>query len=119
MKFPQIKQKAALFAAAFCLRGRSANCPEHLPSESLVWAHFLKIGPSFRRIADILDHFQPKKPAALATVLTGDWDAVNTQADPDHVKPVQQEWRHGLDGTPGHPATYVFPPRSYTTLKFQ
>ncbi len=59
--------------------------------------------------------FTPRQPAAHATVLTGDWEAVNTPEQPDRVKPTETDWHHDLQQT----ATYTFPPRSFTVLRFK
>jgi len=63
-----------------------------------------------------LTGFEPRKPAAHATVLSVDWEAINTPDQPDHVEPVESEWRHDLkSGT----ATHTFPPYSFTVLRFK
>ena len=63
-----------------------------------------------------LTGFVRRKPTAHATVLTGDWEAINTPGQPDHVKPVESEWRHDLKGGT---ATRTFPPYSFTVLRFK
>ena len=63
-----------------------------------------------------LTGFVPRKAVAHATVLTGDWDAINTPVQPDQVKPSESDWRHELrDGA----ATRTFPPYSFTVLRFR
>lgn len=63
-----------------------------------------------------LTGFAPRRAVAHATVLAGDWDAINTPEQPDHVKPAESDWRHELkDGA----AARVFPPYSFTILRFR
>jgi len=63
-----------------------------------------------------LTGFVPRKTAAHATVLTGDWDAVNTPEQPDHVKPIESDWQPEFrDGA----VTRTFAPYSFTSLRFR
>jgi alpha-L-arabinofuranosidase len=62
-----------------------------------------------------IEGFTPRNPAATVTVLTGDWDGINTPARPDRIKPGESVWRHGFKA--GAP-TCSFPPRSFTILRF-
>jgi alpha-L-arabinofuranosidase len=63
-----------------------------------------------------LQGFSPRNPTAHVTILKGDWDGINTPEQPDHIKPTENEWRHGF-GT--GVASFAFPPRSFTILRFQ
>jgi alpha-L-arabinofuranosidase len=63
-----------------------------------------------------LTGFVPRKAIAHATVLTGDWEAINTPEQPDLVKPVESEWRHDLKGGT---SARTFPPYSFTVLRFR
>ena len=64
----------------------------------------------------VLDGFVPRKSVARATVVTGDWDAINTPEQPDCIKPTERDWRHEFkDGT----VNYAFPPYSLTVLRFR
>jgi alpha-L-arabinofuranosidase len=62
-----------------------------------------------------LDGFVPHKRTAHVTVLTGDWDGINTPEHPDHIRPTESAWRP--DGEAGA-ATFGFQPRSFTVLRF-
>ena len=60
--------------------------------------------------------FVPRKATAHVTVLTGDWDAINTPEQPDLVKPVESEWRHDFKyGAMAH----TFLPYSFNVLRFR
>jgi alpha-L-arabinofuranosidase len=60
--------------------------------------------------------FVPRKPAARATELSGDLEAVNTAADSGKIIPQQSQWTHGIkDGK----STRTFPPYSFTVLRFE
>jgi hypothetical protein len=60
--------------------------------------------------------FVPRKPIARAIELAGDFDAVNTAAEPYKIVPKESQWRHEIkDGT----TTRVFPPHSFTVLRFE
>ena len=53
---------------------------------------------------------------AQVTVLTGEWDGINTPEDPEHIKPAESEWRPEFAaGSAG----YTFAPRSFTVLSFR
>ncbi len=60
--------------------------------------------------------FNPTKPAAELTELSGPLQAVNTADKPDAVIPRRSQWRHGLDD--GR-ATCLFPAYSVTFLRFE
>jgi alpha-L-arabinofuranosidase len=63
-----------------------------------------------------LEGFVPGKLVAQAIELCGDFEAVNTAAEPDKVVPKQSSWQHGLkDGK----TSRVFPPYSFTLLRFE
>jgi alpha-L-arabinofuranosidase len=62
-----------------------------------------------------LDGFTPRKPAAREYTLMGDWDAVNTAKQPDHVRPVESTWHYRFKDSA---MTYTFPARSFTLLRF-
>jgi alpha-L-arabinofuranosidase len=64
-----------------------------------------------------LPGFAPRKSAARATILTGDWEATNTPEEPNRVKPVATVWPHG--GCPEGVTTNTFPPRSFTVLRLE
>ena len=63
-----------------------------------------------------LSGFVPRKGLAHATVLTGDWEAINTPEQPDHVKPSQTDWHPEFSNGA---TTRVFPPYSFTVLHFR
>ena len=70
--------------------------------------------PVSARIA--LEGFLPRSPTAHVTVLTGDWDGINTPEDPEHIKPTESEWRPRFeDGR----APFSFPARSFTIVRFR
>ena len=63
-----------------------------------------------------LMNFQPRKATAHATVLAGEWEAINTPEQPNHVRPSETDWRHEfLDGA----TTRTFLPYSFTVLRFE
>lgn len=63
-----------------------------------------------------LDGFVPRKRAAHTTVLTGDWDAINTPEQPGRIRPSESDWRHEFkDGAIGR----TFAPYSFTILRFR
>ncbi len=60
--------------------------------------------------------FVPANAVAQAMELSGTFEEVNTAANPDHIVPKQSQWRHGIKlGM----TTRVFPPRSFTVLRFE
>ena len=60
--------------------------------------------------------FVPDKPVAQATELSGAFEAVNTAAEPNTIVSKQSQWQHGIkDGK----TTRVFPPYSFTVLRFE
>ncbi|MCX6925779.1 MAG: hypothetical protein NT154_21605 [Verrucomicrobia bacterium] len=63
-----------------------------------------------------LTGFVPRKKAAHAMVLTGEWDDINTPEQPDHVKPSESDWR--LEFREGA-VTRTFAPCSFTVLRFR
>jgi alpha-L-arabinofuranosidase len=63
-----------------------------------------------------LSGFVPHKAVAHATVLTGDWDAINTLEQPDRVKPAEGDWHPEFENGA---ATRTFPPYSFTVLHFK
>jgi alpha-L-arabinofuranosidase len=64
-----------------------------------------------------LDGFRPTKAAAQLVELAAPLEARNTAADPSQVKPAEREWAHQMrDGTS---AEYVFPPHSFTVIRFE
>jgi alpha-L-arabinofuranosidase len=65
----------------------------------------------------VLNGFAPRKPAALATVLTGDWEGINTPDQPGRTKPTESDWRHQFKD--GAAASRTFPPCSFTILRFR
>jgi hypothetical protein len=63
-----------------------------------------------------LSGFTPSQPMAAVEELAGALGALNTADTPAQIKPRQNQWRHEMkDGA----ATYVFPPRSFTVLRFE
>ena len=60
--------------------------------------------------------FVPRQATAHATVLTGDWEAINTPEQPDHVRPSETDWRHEFRNGA---VTRTFPPCSFTVLHFR
>lgn len=63
-----------------------------------------------------LDGFLPRKPTAHTTVLTGDWDAINTPEQPDRIKPAESNWRYE---SKGGAISRTFPAYSFTVLQFK
>jgi alpha-L-arabinofuranosidase len=63
-----------------------------------------------------LDGFVPRKPAAHTTVLTGDWDAINTPEQPVRIRPSESDWHHGFTGGA---VSRTFPAYSFTVLQFR
>jgi alpha-L-arabinofuranosidase len=63
-----------------------------------------------------LSGFVPHQAVAHATVLTGDWDAINTLEQPDRVKPAEGDWHPEFKNGA---ATRTFPPYSFTVLHFK
>jgi alpha-L-arabinofuranosidase len=63
-----------------------------------------------------LEGFAPRHPIAHATLLTGDWDGVNTSDHPDRIKPVETQWPHQFAAGS---AAFTFPSRSFTILRFE
>jgi hypothetical protein len=60
--------------------------------------------------------FVPGKTAAQAMELCAAFEAVNTAAEPNKIVPKQSQWQHAIkDGQ----ATRVFPPYSFTVLRFE
>ncbi len=62
-----------------------------------------------------LEGFAPTKPEAQAMELSGDLEAVNTAAEQDKIVPKQSHWPRDQ----ARQATRVFPPRSFTVLRFE
>src|ERR1019366_7762943 len=60
-----------------------------------------------------LDGFVPRQATARATVLIGDWEAINTPAQPNRICPSETDWRHEFRDGAG---TRTFPPSSFTVL---
>jgi alpha-L-arabinofuranosidase len=63
-----------------------------------------------------LTGFVLRKTSAHTTVLTGDWDDVNTPEQPDNVKPSESDWRPEFKNGA---MTRTFPPNSFTVLRFR
>ena len=63
-----------------------------------------------------LTGFEPRKPAAHATVLSVDWEAINTPDRPDSVKPTEGDWRPEFKNGA---VIRTFPPYSFTVLHFK
>jgi alpha-L-arabinofuranosidase len=64
----------------------------------------------------VLDGFVPRKAVARVTVLAGDWDAINTQEQPNRVKPSESDWRHEFkEGA----VSRTFPAYSFSVLRFR
>jgi len=62
-----------------------------------------------------LNGFTPANALAQAEELAGDLDLQNSANDLQKIKPSSLEWKHDL---PASPATYSFPPNSFTILTF-
>jgi alpha-L-arabinofuranosidase len=60
--------------------------------------------------------FGPDKSVAQAMELSGTFEAVNTAANSDQIVPKQSQWQHGLKLGQ---TTRVFPPHSFTVLRFE
>jgi hypothetical protein len=63
-----------------------------------------------------LPGFAPRSPAALVTMLSGAVGDHNTADQPELIRPVESAWTHGLAQGP---ATYAFPPLSFTIIRFE
>jgi hypothetical protein len=60
--------------------------------------------------------FSPSRPTASVEELAGPLNAVNTADAQQRISPRRSEWRHAMkDGV----ARYVFPPHSFTVLRFE
>jgi len=64
-----------------------------------------------------LQGFVPRTPTARETVLTGDWEGVNTPERPDRIKPTENGWHHEFKD--GLTSIHTFPPGSFTVLRFR
>jgi hypothetical protein len=73
----------------------------------------VNLGPVARSTRIQLDGFTPTKPNASVEELAAPLDAMNTANDSTRVSPTRKQWRHGLEQGP---ATYVFPPHSFTVI---
>jgi hypothetical protein len=62
-----------------------------------------------------LDGFTPSRPVARVEELAGPLGARNTADNPRRITPREAEWRHDLKD---EGAAYVFPPHSFTVLRF-
>jgi alpha-L-arabinofuranosidase len=63
-----------------------------------------------------LEGFAPRRRAAHVTVLTGDWDGVNTPENPEHIRPTESERRPEFhEGR----TSFSFPSHSFTVLRFR
>ena len=60
--------------------------------------------------------FVPAKPAALSIELSGPLDAMNTAVNPDTIIPKQTQWQHAIENSQ---TVRIFPPYSFTVLRFQ
>jgi hypothetical protein len=60
--------------------------------------------------------FVPAKSAAQAIELSGTFEAVNTAANPAKIVPKQSQWEHGINMGK---STRMFPPYSFTVLRFE
>lgn len=63
-----------------------------------------------------LPGFAPRSPAAAVTMLSGAVGDHNTADLPERIMPVESAWTHGLAQSP---ATYSFPPLSFTIIRFE
>jgi alpha-L-arabinofuranosidase len=63
-----------------------------------------------------LNGFVPSKAVAHTTVLTGDWDAINTPEQPERIRPSESDWHHGFMGGA---VSRTFPAYSFTVLQFR
>jgi len=63
-----------------------------------------------------LEGFVPGNPVAQAIELCGASEAVNTAAQSDKIIPKQSQWQHGIKLGK---TTRVFPPCSFTVLRFE
>jgi alpha-L-arabinofuranosidase len=76
------------------------------------------VNPSDKAVpAEIhLAGYAPEKQMARVAELSGPLDARNTAAQPKAIVPQERAWQHGLkDGK----ASYNFPPRSVTIIKWE
>jgi alpha-L-arabinofuranosidase len=62
-----------------------------------------------------LTGFTPRKPTAHATVLSGDWDGINTPDEPNHITPSESDWRHECKDS----ITRLLPACSISILRFE
>jgi len=63
-----------------------------------------------------LTGFAPGKPSALSIELSGTLGEVNTAAKSDNIVPKQTQWQHEIENGQ---TTRVFPPYSFTVLRFE
>jgi Domain of Unknown Function (DUF1080)/Alpha-L-arabinofuranosidase C-terminal domain len=59
--------------------------------------------------------FTPSRPSASVEQMAGPLEAANTAREPDRITPRRSDWKHEMQGGK---ATYSFPPRSITFLRF-
>ncbi len=71
-------------------------------------------GPSAIPTTIILHGFVPTKPARIEA-LAGSLDLLNTASLPNEIHPIEKPWQPDFED---HPASYVFPPYSFTVIRF-
>jgi len=60
--------------------------------------------------------FVPRQPVAQVLELSGSLEVANTAAEPKKIAPQPSEWQHGIKDAQ---TTRVFPPNSFTVLRFE
>jgi hypothetical protein len=63
----------------------------------------------------MLDGFNPASKDAVAMVLSGNTEAVNTAERTDNTVPLERKWTHGISNGK---TSYTFLPNSFTILRF-
>ena len=93
----------------------SANAKRSEDGKSLV-VQVVNWGNEPRPVRIEIDGFVPSSPAAIVEQLAGPLDLANTANEPDRIKPTRSEWPHAMEK--GR-TSYTFPPRSFTSLRFE
>ena len=93
----------------------SANAKRSEDGKSLV-IQAVNWGDEPRSVRIEVEGFTPSKPSAVVEELAGPLDLANTADRPDRIVPTRSEWAHSM--AKGR-ASYTFPPRSFTVLRFE
>jgi len=93
----------------------SANAKRSEDGKSLV-VQVVHWGDEPRAVGIEVAGFTPSGPSASVEQMAGPLGAANSAAQPDRIRPTRSEWRHAMER--GR-ASYTFPPRSFTVLRFE